>query len=37
MIIMYRDNGIDSDCELESKHMIRFFDSTGEGRLFYVE
>ena len=38
MVIYYfRDNGIDTADELDAKLVIKYFDATGEGRLFYTE
>lgn len=34
---MYRDNGIDTADEFDAKLLIKYFDATGEGRLFYTE
>ena len=32
-----RDNGIDKVSDMCCRHLVRFFDSTGEGRLQYTE
>jgi hypothetical protein len=35
--LIYRENGIDGLDEIDCKAVIKYFDSTGEGRLFYTE
>jgi hypothetical protein len=32
-----RDNGVDKVSDMCCRHLVRFFDSTGEGRLQYTE
>lgn len=32
-----RDNGIDHSNDIDGKHVIRYFDSTGEAKLYYSE
>ena len=35
--LIYRDNDLDGIKLMECQHVIKFFDSTFEGRLHYTE